>query len=241
VNRFPRSSRPVGFATSVARSGLLAGSLWLIAACGSGSPDAQAVLEAHQTATGEPGIDGEPGPAGNRRLRIGYALGADDAPVQVVEFSDPGCTSCAHFTRRSFAELRQEFVETGRVQWRYVTLDRGFPNGVPAARAGACAARQDRFWEMRARLAQDQRDWIGRRDPGDRFRAYAADLGLDAAAFADCLDEPDRRGTGMSVNEMVAVQLGIRAVPTFLVNGRPVIGALGTEQFRGIVLEALGE
>lgn len=220
----------------------------LLAACGAAPPDEMPDMAftvdtagaagPADTATAAAGLDDPDRPA-PRRLAIGRAMGADDAPLVVVEFSDPGCYSCSTFAVQSFPELKREFIDTGRVQWRTVLLDRGFSNGVPAARAATCAARQDAFWEMRFSLAEQQRDWIVSRNPEPRFTQYATALGLDGDAFHEC-QETLPAAAGMSLDEMVALQLGVRAVPMFMVGNQRVLGALRTEDFRAIILRELG-
>jgi protein-disulfide isomerase len=214
-------------------AGVLAGSA-LLAACGAAAPGELPDMAFTEDTVAAEAADRPPA----RRLAIGRALGADDAPLVVVEFSDPGCYSCSTFAVQSFPELKREFIDTGRVQWRTVLLDRGFSNGVPAARAAACAAQQDAFWEMRLNLAAQQRDWIVSRNPETRFTEYATELGLDAPAFQDC-QETFPAAAGMSLEEMVALQLGVRAVPMFMVGNQRVLGALRTEDFRAVILREL--
>jgi protein-disulfide isomerase len=180
----------------------------------------------------------ESGSAPARRLQIGEALGSPDAPVLVLEFSDPGCFSCASFTRESFADLRAEFIDTGLVQWRTVLIDRGFPNGALASRVAGCAAQQGSFWEMRRELALHQREWIARRDAAQRFAGYAAGIHLEMPEFDSCLEQSATSG-GMSTGEMVALQLGIRAVPVFMVGSQRVFGALSTSDFRAVIRREL--
>jgi protein-disulfide isomerase len=64
----------------------------------------------------------------------------------------------------------------------------------------------------------------------------AADLKLDTTAFNQCLDSGKYAGQ-VSQDTSAAQSLGVRATPTFLVNGRPVQGALPIEQFRQLIEE----
>lgn len=167
--------------------------------------------------------------------RIGYAEGAPDAPVTVIEFSDFGCPFCAMFALGSYPELRRDFLETGRVRWIYVPFVMGmFPHGAEAARAGECAGEQGRFREMKERLYAGQREWKAARDVAALFRGYARELGLDEARFAACYRE-DRGGGRTRTHNRAADALGVRATPTFLINGRLVEGALPLEHFRQIL------
>lgn len=163
---------------------------------------------------------------------LGYSRGSPTAPVTVVEFSDFGCPYCAKFALESLPQLQQEFIESGKVRWQYVPFELGiFPNGGEAARAGECAGEQDRFWEMHDLLYQRQREWKASDTPETLFRGFAQALGLDVGRFASCYQE-NRPAERIALNNEVTTQLGVRATPSFLVNGRPVEGALPLEQFR---------
>jgi predicted DsbA family dithiol-disulfide isomerase len=67
---------------------------------------------------------------------------------------------------------------------------------------------------------------------------YAAELGLDRAAFTKCLDER-RFAAAVEADVAQARALGISGTPTFLINGRQLVGAHPIETFRSVVDEAL--
>lgn len=173
--------------------------------------------------------------------KIGYSVGAEDAPVTVYEFSDFGCPFCGMFARATYPEIHEEFVETGMVRWTYVPFVMGmFPNGDEAARAAECAAEQDRFWEMHDLLYDRQNDWKSARNPRRLFNQLADELGLDDERFAACYRE-NRGAARTTVNNRAADALGVRATPTFFVNGRMVEGALPSEQFKQLLQMMAGQ
>jgi protein-disulfide isomerase len=162
---------------------------------------------------------------------LGYTQGSPDAPVTVVEFSDFGCPYCAQFAMEVHPALHREFVETGQVRWRFVPFVLGiFPNGDAAARAGECAGDQDRFWPMHDLLYQRQREWKSDA-PAELFVEYARAAGLDTERFRACLGS-ERTAERIERNNRAAERAGVRATPSFVVNGRPVEGALPLEHFR---------
>jgi protein-disulfide isomerase len=170
---------------------------------------------------------------------VGYDLGSADAPVVVVEFSDFGCSFCAMFARGTFPELHEEFVETGKVRWKYVPFVMGmFPNGDEAARAAECAGEQGKFWEMHDLLYAHQGEWRRGRDAAGFFASLAAQAELDRGKFASCYRE-DRRADRTRAANQAARAGGIRATPTFLIDGRRVEGALPAETFRQLLSAAV--
>lgn len=185
---------------------------------------------------GEEARQQEAAPSDTIDLRtLGYAQGDPSAPVTVVEFSDFGCPYCAVFALETYPELYSEFVETGKVYWRYVPFVMGmFPNGAEAARAVECAAEQGGFWPMHDLLYERQRQWKGSSDPEAVFAELAGSLDLDGERFDGCYAE-DRGGDRTYAANYAADRLGIRATPTFLINGRMLQGAAPLEQFRAIL------
>ncbi len=171
---------------------------------------------------------------------VGYDKGSAIAPVVVVNFSDFGCPFCGSFARETEPVLVKEYVETGKVFIKYVPFVMGmFPNGAEAARAAECSGEQGRFWPMHDRLYDRQKEWKGSLAPYGPFQQYARAIGLDGAAFSRCytgtqLHQRTARANG------VAEKFGVRATPSFVVNGRGVEGALPLPQFRTLLDEALG-
>lgn len=204
-------------------------SVWLAAACGpADSPRSADVAPPVEQRT----ADQPP------RLEIGYVMGEATAPVEVVEFSDFGCSSCADFAVQTLPALRREFIEPGLVRWRFVPIRQGFLHGEVAATAAECAAAQDHFWPMHDMLAERQKEWQSRRDPTPLFADYAAEMELDPDRFQACLREK-QADSSLGLHDMVALSLGIRGTPTFLAGGQRIFGALETERFARILREAV--
>lgn len=172
---------------------------------------------------------------------MGYDLGSPTARVTVVEFSDFGCGYCRQFHEVTFPTLRSEYVDTGRVRWKYVPFTIGmFPNASEAALAGDCAGEQGRFHEMKARLYAEQSTWRGSRTPFELFGSWARDLGLDEGRFSACLLD-ERRHQRLEAANAAAGRLGVRGTPTFFVQGFPVQGAIPLTLFRSVLDEVLQE
>ncbi|HAM59292.1 MAG TPA: hypothetical protein DCQ64_29345 [Candidatus Rokubacteria bacterium] len=104
----------------------------------------------------------------------------------------------------------------------------------PAHEAARCAGATGLYWAYHDRLFAEQ--------PGferARLVRYAADLGLDRAEFTRCLDER-RHAAAVEADLAQARALGVTSTPTFLINGRAVVGAISVDDFRWLIDEALG-
>lgn len=171
----------------------------------------------------------------------GHVRGAADAPVVVIEFSDFGCPYCARFATETYPELHREFVESGKVRWVYVPFVMGmFPNGDRAAMAAECAATEgeDAFWRMHDRIYETQGEWKNSRSPETHFASLAAGAGLDRSAFEACYAEQSMLARVLEHNHLSA-QAGVRATPTFFVQGQRVEGALPAGVFRTLLTQVV--
>ena len=164
---------------------------------------------------------------------MSYTWGSDSAAVVVVEFLDFGCSACAEFHRDSYATLFREYVSTGKVRWTLVPFVTGqFAGSMEAAEAASCAALQPGgLTVMTAKLFDARAEWMSASDRRALFSDYGAELGLHRTALAACLadrrTEPGIRAAGAR-----AVELGVRATPTFFMDGFPIPGALPLAFFR---------
>lgn len=222
---------------------------------GAGSLDATGGGEPAPSSASEPGrapatapTESEPGTseatADTQRVNIsdlGINTGEADAPIQVVEFSDFGCPHCREFHLYTYPTLQEEYVETGKVIWKYVPMVLGtFPNSLEATRAGYCALEQDAFPAMRDRLFQGQREWMTTRDPRELFLGYARDVGLDVEPFRGCLEE-GRSEESIRETLSVARDVGIQGTPTFFIEGQKLEGNRPVDFFRQVFDRMLEE
>ena len=170
---------------------------------------------------------------------LGYDQGDPLAPVVIVDFSDFACPYCAEFSLETYPAIAREFVSTGKVLFKYMPFVAGsFRHAREATRAVECAAEQGRFWEMLDRVYAAQREWKTASDAVPVLAREAAAAGLDTARAAACYasGRTDAR-TARLTN--VANDIGVRVTPSFLVNDRPVQGALPLADFRKVIEAAL--
>lgn len=105
------------------------------------------------------------------------------------------------------------------------------PESQWAGEASECAADQDAFWEYHDKLFESQSGENRSAFDKENLKRFADELGLDTKAFDECLDSG--KYTSIVQNETQAAQsLGVRSTPSFLINGKPVIGAQAFEVFK---------
>jgi protein-disulfide isomerase len=159
------------------------------------------------------------------------AQGPENAPVEIVEFSDFECPFCL----RVFPTITKVLATYGdkvRFVYRHYPLP-NHPNARPAAEASACAAEQDKFWPYHDRLFSN----AGKLAESD-LKQHATALGLDADSFNACVASRKYRSDVESDIE-AANAVGVNGTPAFFINGRALNGAQPFDAFKRIIDEEL--
>jgi protein-disulfide isomerase len=141
-----------------------------------------------------------------------WIVGPEDAPVTLVEYSDFECSDAARL-EPMVQEVRRLAGDDLRFIYRHFPLTRKHEHAVQAAEAAEAAGAQGKFWEMHDTLIANYEHLT----QPDLLR-YAADLGLDVAAFRQALEgrtyQPDVRRDYVG-----GVRSGADGTPTFYLNG----------------------
>lgn len=169
---------------------------------------------------------------------LGFDRGDPAAPLAVIEFGDFGCSACAQFAVETLPAVEAEFIQTGRVRWKFVPFVLGaFRNSKQATAAALCAAEQDAFWPTHDLLYQQQKRWSSAKDPDATLRGLVLEAGVDPSRFEQCYRDP---ATKKQVGELtkLAKEFKVNATPTFVVGARRIRGALPTTLFRQVLLDA---
>jgi protein-disulfide isomerase len=104
-----------------------------------------------------------------------------------------------------------------------------------AHEAARCAGAQGQYWPYHDRLFAGQPEF-----ERDDLLRYASEVGLARDAFVACLDT-HRWAPAVEADLAQGRALGVRSTPSFLINGRPLIGAQPIEVFRTAIDDALQE
>lgn len=149
----------------------------------------------------------------------GNVLGARDARIWIVEFSDFECPYCAalHATLR---QLRRQHPNVVSIVFRHFPLQI-HPAAGAAAIASECAARQGKFEPYADALFELQTS-----NSRSNLQSIANNVGvLDTATFRRCLSSPSVRSVVES-DISAGVKLGLQGTPALIVNGQLLVGAV---------------
>ena len=162
-------------------------------------------------------------------------LGPEEAPVWIVEFSDFQCGYCRRFWLDTLPNLKQSYIERGKVRFTYRHFAILGKPSERAALAAECAAEQKRFWPYHDRLFEKQGKSVFTES---NLRQFARDVGLDGGRFGACLDGAKYRQK-VERETATAVHLGGRGTPLFFVNQKLLPGAQPFTLFQKIIEDEL--
>ena len=141
-----------------------------------------------------------------------HCLGPSHAPVTVVQYGDFECPICKQ-AAPAVKLLLTRFTGRVRLVWRQFPLEEVHPHALNAALASEAAGGQGRFWSMHDLLLANQPHL-----KLTQLRGYAERVGIDVARYDAEMNDgiylqrvrEDIEGGSAS---------GVRATPTFFVNG----------------------
>lgn len=145
------------------------------------------------------------------------SVGAADAPVTIVEYSDFNCPHCKDFANETLNPILKNY--DGKVRLVYRDYPFLTPGSLVAALAGQCMNDQGKFWEFHDLAFNNQANLTR-----DQFIADAQELKIDVPTFTTCLDSQQHIDK-VKQDVADAQNLGVNGTPAFFVNGRFVSGA----------------
>jgi len=161
-------------------------------------------------------------------------LGKDDAPVVIVEFLDPACSTC-----REFYPLVKKMMAANPDRIRLVLRYAPFHDGSDKVVAVLAAARkQGKFWPALEALLAAQSQWVLDHKPQLALVwKHLEGLGLNLEQLRADMAAPE-------IAKMVAQDLedarvlNVTQTPEFFVNGKP-LPSFGYEPLKELVDKAL--
>lgn len=173
------------------------------------------------------------------RADAGRILGKDDGAMWVIVISDFQCPYCKQWHDSTFAALKRDYVDRGRVRLAYLNLPlQQHPHAMAEAVAGLCAGAQGKFWEYADGLFHEQAAIARLQDVTPLLDSLGGALSLDMAQFATCRRSRSIRGLVQSDIQQ-ATGAGVRSTPSFLVGDFLVQGVSPYADFRRAIDTAL--
>ncbi len=156
-------------------------------------------------------------------------LGAEDAPVTVIEYASVTCSHCAHWHEEVYPRFKEDYVDTGKVRFilREMPVLPNHPALIARSYAGSMLARcaaddagTEGYFAVMDALFEGQETWAFGDDPKGELLKIAAEAGIDEAGFEACLERAELKAH-IDKNITIAVdEFAIQGTPGFIINGR---------------------
>lgn len=159
-------------------------------------------------------------------------LGNPEAKVEVVEYASMTCPHCASFHANTFKQLKEEYIDTGKIRF----VMREFPLD-PLAAAVAMLARcsgQERHYDVVDLFFERQREWATRDNPLPKIFNLARQVGFTQESFEACLTNQELLDGINAVRDRGQAS-GVRGTPTLFVDGERLNSGRSIQTFREII------
>ncbi len=157
-----------------------------------------------------------------------------NAPVTMIEFGDFQCPFCGRYATGAGLQVEEQYIKTGKVRFGFFNFAFLGSESQWAAEAAECASDQNKYWEYHDKLYNSQSGENQGAFNKDNLKKFAEELGLDKQAFNECLDS-GKYTSLVQDDTQVSSSIGVQSTPTFLINGKPVVGAQPIEAFKQVI------
>lgn len=165
-------------------------------------------------------------------------VGSPDAKVKLIEFSDFQCPYCKAFQLNTIQKILADYKD--KILFVYKNLPLDFhPQAENAALSIECASEQEKFEAYSNKLFDLQDDW-GKSEGTQKFKTYAAQLGLKTANFNKCLDDKKYQDK-VNEDKKEAEEFGISGTPAIFINDQFKAGAVAYDDIKKIIEEGLAK
>ena len=158
-------------------------------------------------------------------------MGSDDAPIKIKEYFSLTCGHCANFHVKTLPQLKERYIDTGKVQLEFIDypLDR---LAIIAATLARTLPTEDGYLEAISILLKKQKQWAYSKKPLDELRSIAKLFGVSSKQFDEILKNIPLMQEIINKMEKESKNFNIESTPTFIINNNHKIsGALSFKDF----------
>lgn len=152
-----------------------------------------------------------------------HTTGSAEAPLVMVEYASFACPHCAHFQLEAWPVIRDEFVETGLVQYVFRPMLTSPPQIAAIGMILADCAADDRYFSAVDLLFSEQTTIFeaaqAQGDVGAVYDRIAAAVGVSAEALNTCFNDP-AMSEAVTAAARQANTDGIAGTPSFIIGGK---------------------
>ena len=168
------------------------------------------------------------------------SIGNPDAAVSIIEYASFTCPHCGTFHNGPFKQLKEEYIDTGKINFVYreVYFDRP---GLWASMVARCAD-PDKFFGIADLIYKDQAGWSRAGDPAliiAGLEKIGRLAGMDDATLDACLNDAGKAENLMAWYNANKEADGVQSTPSFVINGE-LRSNMAYSEMKQIIDAALG-
>jgi len=159
-------------------------------------------------------------------------MGAENAPVTIIEYASMTCPHCAAFEAQTFPKLKEKYIDTGKV--RYIMREYPLDRLAAAAFMVARCAGPDKYNPLIETLFAQQQKWAVR-EPIPPLLAIAKQAGFTQESFEACINDKELLTKVQEERDIASKKFKVDSTPTFFINGEKHAGAMSIEELDKIL------
>lgn len=157
-----------------------------------------------------------------------HPLGAETAPVTMIEYASPTCPHCAAFSNDVLPQIISQYVDTGKVRLIIRPFLRNVIDAVIFMLADA--AGPENFHNVLETYFRTQTTWAVAEKPKEALLAVAKQLGFTEESFDAALTKQDLYNAMEAMKTEAIETFDLEGTPTFYINGKQLTGSKTFEQ-----------
>ena len=158
-------------------------------------------------------------------------MGSKNAPIKIKEYFSLTCGHCANFHVKTLPQLKERYIDTGKVQLEFIDypLDR---LAIIAAALARTLPTKDGYLEAISILLKKQKQWAYSKKPLDELLSIAKLFGVSSKQFDEILKNIPLMQEIINKMENESKNFNIESTPTFIINNdHKISGALSFKDF----------
>ena len=155
----------------------------------------------------------------NSEINIPMTIGDAEAPVKIIEYASFTCPHCATFHNEILPKLKNEFINTGKVQLEYREIYFDGP-GLWAGLLARCKG-PVKYFPMINLIYNKQKDWArGNRDDIIKgLLSIGRQSGLTDERSRECMENSNLAENLIDIFKKNVEKHKISSTPRFVING----------------------
>lgn len=149
------------------------------------------------------------------------SIGAEDAPITMVEYASFTCPHCANFHSDVLPLIKESYIDTGKVRmiYRGIYFDR---LGLWADMLARCGG-ADRYFGLTSMIYEKQSEWTSADSAAgvvDNLYAIGRLAGMNQTDMETCMQDNATAQAMVKSSTENAEADGVNSTPTFVINGQ---------------------